>query len=154
MGAFFLVRMARLARGRHCAWLMTSGALLVFLGGTLKAIWKLLYARGLGDVRVFSEAQFVLLAPGFLLLLASMVMLMRNDRPVAKGGGRQTVLALAVWKIPFLIVTTLCSIGAYGLLSYMAFGAARGLRSPPAGHRLVDFRRRAGQQHLDIPVAL
>jgi len=155
VGAFFLVRTARLAWGRHCAcFLMTSGALLVFLGGTLKAIWKLLYASGLGDVRVFSEAQFVLLAPGFLLLLASMVMLMRNDRPVAKGGGRQTVLALAVWKIPFLIVTTLCSIGAYGLLSYMAFGAARGLRSPPAGHRLVDFRRRAGQQHLYIPVAL
>ena len=60
VGAFFLVRTARLARGRHCAcFLMTSGALLVFLGGTLKAIWKLLYASGLGDVRVFSEAQFV-----------------------------------------------------------------------------------------------
>jgi hypothetical protein len=121
VGAFFLVRMARLARGRRCAWLMTSGALLIFLGGTLKAIWKLLYTTGIGDVRIFGEAQFVLLAPGYLLLLASIVALTRGDRSVARAGGRPTVLALAVWKIPFLIVTTLCSIGAYGFLTYIAF---------------------------------
>jgi hypothetical protein len=121
VGAFFLVRMARIVLGRRCAWPMTGGVLLVFFGGLLKAIWKLLYASGLGDVRVFSEAQFVLLAPGFLLVFTSMVMCMRSDRRGAQGDGQQTVLALAIWKIPFLIVTTLCSIGAYGLLSYMAF---------------------------------
>ena len=126
VGALFLVRMARLARGRRCAWLMMSGTLLIFLSGTLKAIWKLLYTTGVGDVRIFSEAQFVLLAPGFLLLLASIVALTRGERFVAGAGGRLTVVALAVWKIPFLIVTTLCSIGAYGLLTYIA--CCRGAR--------------------------
>jgi hypothetical protein len=121
VGAFFLVRTAQLARGRHYAWLMTSGTLLIFLGGALKAIWKLLYTTGVGDVRILSDAQFVLLAPGFLLLLVSIALLTRDDRLVAGVGGRPTVLALAVWKIPFLIVTTLCSIGAYGLLTYIAF---------------------------------
>jgi hypothetical protein len=86
-----------------------------------QAIWKLLYTTGVGDVRILSEAQFVLLAPGFLLLLVSIALLTRDDRLVAGVGGRPTMLALAVWKIPFLIVTTVCSIGAYGLLTYIAF---------------------------------
>lgn len=121
VGALFLVRMARLARVRRGAGLMLTGTLLIFLGGTLKAIWKLVYTTGVGDVRIFSEAQFALLAPGFLLLLASLVALTRGDRFVAGARGRPIVLALAVWKIPLLIVTTLCSIGAYGLLTYLAF---------------------------------
>jgi hypothetical protein len=119
VGTYFLVRIARLVRGRSCAWLMMSGALLIFLGGMLKAIWKLLYTTGMGDVCIFSEAQFVLMAPGFLLLLASIVALSRGDPFVVGAGSRLTVLA--VWKIPFLIVITLCSIGAYGLLTYIAF---------------------------------
>ncbi|MFN2292403.1 MAG: hypothetical protein ACK2UC_14520 [Anaerolineae bacterium] len=121
VGALFLVQTARIARVRRCAWLMLSGTLLIFLGGTLKAIWKLLYTTGAADVRIFGEAQFLLLAPGFLLLLASVVALARRDRLVAGAGGRPTFLALAVWKIPFLIATTLCSIGAYGLLTYVAY---------------------------------
>ena len=113
--------MSQLALGRRGAWLLMSGALLIFAAGTLKAIWKLLYTIGWGNVRISSEAQFALWALGFPLLLASVVALTRGDRLAAGAGGQPTVLALAVCKIPFLIVTTLCSIGAYGLLAYIAF---------------------------------
>jgi hypothetical protein len=121
VGAYFLVQTAGLARGRRCARLAMGGALLVFLGGTLKAIWKLLFTTGVGDVRICSEAQFVLLAPGFLALLVSAIKLARRDRREARVGGEPIALGLAAWKIPFLIVMTLCSIGAYGILTYVAF---------------------------------
>lgn len=121
VGAFFLVRTAPLARGRRCAWLTMSGALLIFPDGTLKATWKLLHATGIGDVRISSEAQFVLLASGFLLLLSSIVTLTRGYQFFAEAGTRPTVLTLAVWKVSFLIVTTLCTIGTYRLLTYIAF---------------------------------
>ena len=104
MGAFFLVRMSQLALGRRGAWLLMSGALLIFAAGTLKAIWKLLYTIGWGNVRISSEAQFALWALGFPLLLASVVALTRGDRLAAGAGGQPTVLALAVCKIPFLTI--------------------------------------------------
>jgi hypothetical protein len=121
VGALFLVRTAQFAWSRRCAWLMTVGTLLVFLGGTLKAIWKLFYTIGVGDVRILSEAQFVMLAPGFLLLLMSVVVLTRDGRPGAGVSDQSTALALVAWKIPFLVMTTLFSISAYGLLTYLAF---------------------------------
>jgi len=121
VGAIFLVRAARLARGRRCAWLVASGSLLIFLGGMLKAIWKLLLTTGVGDVRLLSEVQFVLLAPGFLLLFIGVLVWARGDRLGARASGRPVLPAMAVWKIPFLAVTTLCSVGAYGLLAYIAF---------------------------------
>lgn len=120
VGAYFLVRTAQLVKRRRCARMMMGGALLVFLGGTLKALWKLLYTTGVGDLRICSEAQFVLLAPGFLGLLLSAMMLARRERPAMAGGG-PAVLGMAAWKIPFLIVMTLCSIGAYGILTTVAF---------------------------------
>ena len=42
VGAVFLVRLADQACGRTCKALVGVGTGLVFLGGTLKAIWKLL----------------------------------------------------------------------------------------------------------------
>ena len=91
VGACFLVRMAELARGRRSAGLMTGGTLLIFLGGMFKAIWKLLYTIGAGDVRLLSEAQFVLFAPGFLLMLLSLVELVRGERLAAGVDSRTSV---------------------------------------------------------------
>ena len=145
VGAYFLVRTAQLVQGRLCARMMMGGALLVFLGGTLKAIWKLLYTTGVGDLRICSEAQFVLLAPGFLGLLLSAIMLARRGRQDTAGGG-PVVLGMAAWKIPFLIVMTLCSIGAYGVLTTVAF--RRGARL--AGARASPPRSAASRR---LPVA-
>jgi hypothetical protein len=115
--AYYLVRIVYLVRGKACGALALAGALLIFLGGFLQAIWKLLFTTGAADVRLMSNLQFVLLAPGFVALLAAVILL-------ARGAGRKTpppVLSLAPWKLPFLIVMTLASLAAQGLLAYIAF---------------------------------
>lgn len=117
VGAYYLVHLALLVRGRSCALLLTGGTLLVFLGGFLKALWKLLRATGTADITLFSEAQFVLLAPGFVAMLVAMILIARKPGP----GSGTTLIAMASWKIPFLAVMTLCSLAAEVILAYVAF---------------------------------
>ncbi len=118
VGAYFLVRLALLARGWRCARMLIAGSLLVFAGGLLKALWKLLYSTGVADVRLFSELQFVLLAPGFLALLVSAILLARKRTEVEVAA---PLLSIAPWKIPLLATMTLCSLGAQGILTYISF---------------------------------
>jgi len=123
IGAIFLTRLASQEGGRRCAVLMGVGTGLVFLGGTLKAVWKLLYTMGVGNFVVLSEQQFVLLAPGFLLMFISAIQLLRSGKRV-----QDTAIAgMAVWKIPLMAVMTISSIGAYGILSYLGFRRRRPL---------------------------
>ena len=127
VGAFFLVRIALMVRGTRCGRMAMAGALLIFLGGFLKATWKLLYASGTGDVRLLSEVQFVLVAPGFVALLVVAILMARGRKP-ASGA---PLMAMAVWKIPFLAVMTLASMGAQGILTYLSF--KRGARVAAIG---------------------
>jgi hypothetical protein len=117
VGAYFLVRWVRLTSNRLSVVAMIAGSSLVFLGGTLKAIWKLLYTIGIGDFWLLSELQFILLAPGFLAMLASVLLVLKQERKSWKPG----LLAMAPWKIPLLATMTLGSLGLQGILSYMAF---------------------------------
>ena len=117
IGAYFLVRLVLMERGSKCGRMAMAGTLLVFLGGTLKATWKLLYATGTADIQWMSQIQFVLLAPGFLAMLVAIVLMARGQRE----SGKLPLLAMAAWKIPFLAVMTICSIGAQGVLTYIAF---------------------------------
>jgi hypothetical protein len=117
-GAYFLVKITLLARGKPCGRMMMAGTLLVFTGGFLKATWKLLYTLDVADITVMSEGQFVWLSFGFLAMLVAMIYLTRSSKkPPASG----PVMAIAVWKIPFLAVMTLCSLGAQGILTYVSF---------------------------------
>lgn len=120
VGAIFLVRMVTQICGIRCGRFATVGSLLIFLGGFLKAIWKLLFSTGVGDFQLFSESQFVLLAPGFLLLLIVVIWMARVERMVRESKVA-IVMAIAVWKIPLLIVMTLASMGVQGILTYMSF---------------------------------
>ena len=123
VGAYFLVALALRERGRRCGRMAMAGGLLVFLGGFLKAIWKMLYTLNVADVQILSQIQFVLLAPGFLALLVTVILLARQrkvDAGSAAGPGAP-VAAMAAWKIPFLAIMTLCSLGAQGILTYVAF---------------------------------
>ncbi|MGD9048358.1 MAG: hypothetical protein PVF77_09910 [Anaerolineae bacterium] len=117
VGAYFLVRWVRLTSNRLSVVAMIAGSFLVFLGGTLKAIWKLLYTIGIGDFWLLSELQFILLAPGFLAMLASVLLVLKQERKSWK----PDLLAMAPWKIPLLATMTLGSLGLQGILSYMAF---------------------------------
>jgi hypothetical protein len=117
VGAYFLARIALLVRGRTCAVLAIAGLSLVFLGGFLKATWKLMTTTGGADIRWMSDGQFVLHAPGFLALLIAVIILLRNQ----KKAEASPLLAMAPWKIPFLVVMTLASLAAQGFLAYIAF---------------------------------
>ena len=110
VGAYYLVKIVQ-TKGKGFYYYATIiGGLLVFLGGTLKAVWKLLVTLGVGDFQWMSNAQFPLHAPGFLLLFISVIYLVRRDKKDAQTG----VMAIAVWKIPLLAVLTISSITRYG----------------------------------------
>lgn len=117
VGAFFPVRIALQMRGSPCGRMAMAGSLLIFLGGFLKATWKLLYVNNVADWRWMSELQFLLAAPGFLALLVTAILM-------ARGRGRSgplPLMAIAAWKIPLLAIMTISSMGAQGILAYLSF---------------------------------
>jgi hypothetical protein len=116
IGAYFLVRIAITQRSSACGRMAMAGSLLVFLGGFLKATWKLLYTVNVGDIQWMSQIQFILVAPGFLALLITAILTARGKKKVT-----MPIMAMAAWKIPFLTIMTLSSMGAQGILTYMAF---------------------------------
>jgi len=120
IGSIFLVRTSIWMCGLRCGRLAIAGSLLIFMGGFLKAIWKLLYTIGLGDFQLLSESQFPLVAPGFLMLLIAVIMMARSDKE-ARTINAAPLLLMATWKIPFLIVMTLTSMGVQGILTYVSF---------------------------------
>ncbi len=123
IGAFYLVRTAVICRGRPSSRMLMAGALLVFLGGFTKALWKFMVAAEVADIVWLSQLQFILSGIGFLGLCVAVIYMVRGHRKALTGGA---VFAMALWKIPFLFVMTLSSLGAEGILTYMAF--KRGLR--------------------------
>jgi ABC-type transport system involved in cytochrome c biogenesis permease subunit len=116
-GAYFLVRIAAMAKSKKCSRMVMAGTLLITLGGLLKATWKLLYASGVGDFQAMSQVQFILLAPGFLAMAVAVILIARKRAKAAE----IPVAAMAAWKMPFLLVMTVCSLGAQGILTYIAF---------------------------------
>ena len=120
IGAIFFVGISTKMCGFRCGNLAITGSLLIFLGGFSKAVWKLFFTIGLGDYLLLSELQFVLVAPGFLILLIVVIMMARSERSDEKGNA-EFLPAIATWKIPFLVVMTLSSLGVQGVLAYIAF---------------------------------
>lgn len=118
IGAFFLVKAGLICRGRPCSRMLMAGGLLIFLGGTFKAIWKLLYAAGIADIQWMSQGQFVFSSIGFLAIFVAVLSMIRSSQKLPAGG---PVLAMAAWKIPFLFLMTVTSLGAEGILAYMSF---------------------------------
>lgn len=116
VGAFFLVKMVLRLRSQACARMLMLGTLLVFMGGFTKATWKLLASLGT-DIEFLGQMQFVLAGIGFLGMVVTVILLARNAK-IAKGA---PMLAMAAWKIPFLAVMTISSLGAQGILAYLSF---------------------------------
>jgi hypothetical protein len=117
VGSIYLVRTVLLARGKPCSRMCMAGSFLVFSGGILKATWKLIYTLGVADIQWMSQIQFVLLAPGFLALLVTAILLARAKPFKAPA----ITLAIATWKIPLLAIMTLSSLGAQGILTFISF---------------------------------
>jgi hypothetical protein len=131
VGAYFLVRIAAMAKSIRCSRMVMAGALLIALGGILKATWKLIYASGAGDLRLMSEIQFVLVAPGFLAVLVAVILIARRRVNLSI----PPMMAIAAWKIPFLFIMTLTSLGAQGILTYISI--RRGAKLAAAGFAIA-----------------
>jgi hypothetical protein len=116
-GAYYLIKIVQLKNRSFFFYAAIVGSLLVFLGGTLKAIWKLLVTVGVGDFHLLSNAQFPLHAPGFFLLFICMIFLLRQE----KKNTQIKLMSIAVWKIPLLAVLTISSLGMNGILAYLSF---------------------------------
>lgn len=129
IGSWFLVKTVRSWRGSACSRMAMAAGLLIFLGGFLKASWKILYAGFSADLRWMSEVQFVLLAPGFFALLMTAIYTGRS--PEKSLSPNLPLLAMAGWKVPLLVLMTLSSMGAQGILAYISF--RRGLRWAATG---------------------
>ena len=123
VGAFYLVKTAIICRGKPNSRMLMGGALLVFLGGFTKALWKFMIAVEVADIFWLSQLQFVLSGIGFLGMCVAVIYMARGQRKVQSSG---IVAAMAMWKIPFLFIMTLSSLGAEGILAYLAF--KRGLK--------------------------
>ena len=80
VGSYYLIQIVKLTNQRNLYLAAIVGSLLVFLGGTLKAVWKLLLTIGMGDFQLLSDSQFPLHAPGFFLLFVSLIFLMKQER--------------------------------------------------------------------------
>jgi hypothetical protein len=117
VNAYFLARLVWLNKRPFPLALMILGAIFVFLGGSSKAIWKLLFTLGKGDFLLLSEIQFFLLGPGFLLMLLSAVYLISRKKE-ERGSG---LMSIALWKIPLLALVTLSSLGLQFILIYLSF---------------------------------
>ena len=117
IGAMYLVRWARLFDRRVVSLSMLLGSILAVLGGATKATWKFLVTINVGDFIWLGEAQFALLAPGFLLMLVSTWLIFSGDKKEAV----VTLEAMAAWKIPFLAVMTISSLWLYALLAILGW---------------------------------
>ena len=123
VGAFYLVKTAIICRGKPNSRMLMGGALLVFLGGFTKALWKFMVAVEFANIFWLSQLQFILSGIGFLGMCVAVIYMVRGQRKVQSSG---VVAAMAMWKIPFLFIMTLSSLGAEGILAYLAF--KRGLK--------------------------
>jgi hypothetical protein len=103
--------------------MLMAGTLLVFLGGFTKAFWKFMVATEIADVTWLAQLQFILSGIGFLGMCVAVIYMVRGRKKLQSSGA---IYAMAAWKIPFLFIMTLSSLGAEGILAYLAF--KRGLR--------------------------
>ena len=131
-GAFFLVRTGLICGGKSSGRMLIGGSLLVFLGGFFKATWKILYTLQIADIQWMSEGQFIFSGIGFLGIFVGVLYMVRGRNVKTPNDGNDNVVAsIAPWKIPFLFLMTLTSLGAEGILAYLSF--KRGVRKAAIG---------------------
>lgn len=117
--------------------LVAAGSIMAFLGGLMKALWKILYATGVADYVLLDHALFTLQGPGFLLLFLGLTGLFW--RGAAHEGG--TALAGAAvptattTSMPFIVMQVVGLGGAQALLALVA--ARRGSRLAPVAFMLA-----------------
>ena len=104
--------------GKGAFALLAAGSIMVFLGGTFKALWKLLYALEICDFQALNMALFPMQGPGFLLVFLG---LLRSNK---KRNDATALAAVPVYtsNLIFIIMQT---VGLAGVQAVLAIKAAR-----------------------------
>jgi hypothetical protein len=133
IGAYFAVQITVQIGGMNCGRIAAASSVIIFLGGFLKAVWKLLYTAGVIDIQILRESQYFLIAPGYVVFFFVVAWMAYREKLGAKRS--VLILAMATWKIPLLILMTLSSIGVQGGFAYISF--RRGVPIAAAGFLLA-----------------
>jgi len=80
IGALFLLRDLYDKMGKGAFALFAAGTIDIFLAGTLKATWKLLYAAGLCDFEVFNSMFLPLQSIGFIMAGLGLIIMLSSRR--------------------------------------------------------------------------
>lgn len=120
IGAFFLVKTCLICTNRPNSRMLMAGTLLIFVGGFSKALWKFLVAAEIADIPWLGEIQFIFAGIGFLGMCVAVIYMARGLKKLSTPPAG-IILAMAGWKIPFLFIMTISSLGAEGILTYIAF---------------------------------
>lgn len=116
----------RLPKGAYS--LVAAGSIMAFLGGLMKALWKILYATGICDYVLLDHALFTLQGPGFLLFFLGLTGLFwRGEKNAASALVSAPVVTTT--SVPFIVMQVVGLGGAQVLLGVE--GARRGKRLVP-----------------------
>lgn len=122
----------RLPKGAYS--LVAAGSIMAFLGGFMKALWKILYATGVCDYVLLDHALFTLQGPGFLLFFLGLTGLFWKGEKNAASALVGAPVATTT-SIPFIVMQVVGLGGAQVLLA--AEGARRGKRLVPVAFALA-----------------
>lgn len=108
--------------------LVAAGSIMAFLGGFMKALWKILYATGVCDYVLLDHALFTLQGPGFLLFFLGLTGLFWKGEKNAASAlvGAPVVTTTSA---PFIVMQVVGLGGAQVLLAVA--GVRRGARLVP-----------------------
>lgn len=104
LGLWFLSRVVAQAEP-PAASMATLGAILVTLGGSCKAVWKLVLAGTGTNLSPLDQLLFIFMGPGFALMAAALLRARRAER------GR--AIARSPWPAPVVIATTFLTIALF-----------------------------------------
>lgn len=122
----------RLPKGAYS--LVAAGSIMAFLGGFMKALWKILYATGVADYVLLDHALFTLQGPGFLLFFLGLTGLFWKGEKNAASALVGAPVATTT-SIPFIVMQVVGLGGAQVLLAVE--GARRGRRLVPVAFALA-----------------
>lgn len=110
--------------------LVAAGSIMAFLGGFMKALWKILYATGVCDYVLLDHALFTLQGPGFLLFFLGLTGLFwKGEKNASSALAAGAAPAATTTSIPFIVMQVVGLGGAQVLLAVA--GARRGARLAP-----------------------
>ena len=98
--------------------LLAAGSIMVFLGGSFKALWKLLYALNICDFDALNKAFFPMQGCGFLLFFLGLLRVKNRRQDAA-------VLAVPAVYTSNLIFIVMQTVGLAGSQAVLAIKAAK-----------------------------